>query len=63
MASRVEEGFIRQLQALDRPSRQLLLVAAAEPVGDVPLWRAMQRLGIGDDAAAAAESAGWDRTR
>ena len=68
MASRVEEGFIRQLQALDRPSRQLLLVAAAEPVGDVPLlWRAMQRLGIGDDAAAAAESAGWiglgDRVR
>jgi DNA-binding CsgD family transcriptional regulator len=68
MASRVEEGFIRQLQALARPSRQLLLVAAAEPVGDVPLlWRAMQRLGIGDDAAAAAESAGWiglgDRVR
>jgi DNA-binding CsgD family transcriptional regulator len=68
MASRVEEGFIRELQALARPSRQLLLVAAAEPVGDVPLlWRAMQRLGIGDDAAAAAESAGWiglgDRVR
>src|SRR6185437_5117820 len=68
MASRVEEGFIRQLQALDRPSRQLLLVAAAEPVGDVPLlWRAMQRLGIGDDAVAEAESAGWiglgDRVR
>jgi len=68
MASRVEEGFIRQLQALNRPSRQLLLVAAAEPVGDVPLlWRAMQRLGIGDDAAAEAESAGWiglgDRVR
>jgi hypothetical protein len=67
-ASRLEQGFIRQLDALSQPSRQVLLVAAAEPTGDVPLlWRALQRLGIGDDAAAAAESASWielsDRVR
>ena len=41
------------------PARQLLLTAAAEPVGDVTLlWRAAERLGIGPDAAAAAETAG-----
>jgi len=58
LTSRLEQGFLRQLNALPPPSRQLLLVAAAEPVGDVPLlWRAAQRLGIGADAAATAESA------
>ena len=42
-----------------RTSRRLLLVAAAEPVGDVPLfWRAVQRLGIPPEAAGAAEAAG-----
>ena len=59
LVNRLEQGFIRQLEALPQPSRQLLLTAAAEPVGDVPLlWRAAQRLGIGADAAATAESAG-----
>ena len=59
LASRLEQGFIRQLTALSPPSRQFLLVAAAEPVGDIPLlWRAAERLNIGDDAAAAAEATG-----
>jgi AAA ATPase domain len=59
LATRLEQGFIRQLSSLPAPSRQFLLVVAAEPVGDVPLlWRAAQRLGIGADAAATAESAG-----
>ena len=58
LANRLEQGFIRQLSALSQPSRQLLLAAAAEPIGDVPLlWRAAQRLGIGADAAAEAEAA------
>jgi hypothetical protein len=36
-----------------------LLLAAAEPVGDVTLlWRAAERLGIGSDAAAPAQAAG-----
>lgn len=59
LANRLEQGFIRQLGALPQPSRQLLLAAAAEPIGDVPLlWRAAQRLDIAADAAAEAEAAG-----
>ena len=59
MASRIEQGFQRRLESLPPPTRQLLLTAAAEPVGDVPLvWRAAERLGIGAEAAAAAEAAG-----
>ena len=59
LANRLEQGFIRQLRTLPQPSRQLLLVAAAEPLGDVPLlWRAAACLGIGADAAATAESTG-----
>ena len=41
------------------PTRLLLLVAAAEPVGDpVLVWRAAAELGIGPDAAAPATAAG-----
>ena len=59
MASRIEQGFRRRLESLPPPTRQLLLTAAAEPVGDAPLvWRAAERLGIGTEAAAPAESAG-----
>ncbi|GIM89801.1 AAA family ATPase [Paractinoplanes toevensis] len=40
-------------------TRPLLLVAAADPTGDVPLlWRAARRLGLGTGAAASAEEAG-----
>ena len=56
---RLEQGFLRQLAPLPRQSRRLLLAAAAEPVGDVSLlWRAAERLGIGTDAATAAEPSG-----
>ncbi|WP_448624647.1 ATP-binding protein [Geodermatophilus sp. URMC 64] len=59
LVHRLEQGFLRQVQPLPQPARRLLLTAAAEPVGDVPLlWRAAERLGIGPDAAAAAEAAG-----
>jgi len=59
MASRIEQGFRRRLESLPPQTRQLLLTAAAEPVGDAPLvWRAAERLGIGAEAAAAAEAAG-----
>jgi len=59
LASQIEQSFLRQLQPLPVETRRLLLTAAAEPVGDVTLlWRAVERLGIGADAAAAAEAAG-----
>src|SRR4051812_30624349 len=45
---RIERSFLRRFDSLPPASKQLLLVAAAEPVGDVTLlWRALDRLGIG----------------
>ncbi|MGB6582924.1 MAG: AAA family ATPase, partial [Streptosporangiaceae bacterium] len=59
LSSLIEQGFLRRLEPLPARARQLLLTAAAEPVGDVTLLlRAAERLGIGPDAAAAAETAG-----
>ncbi|MEU8383492.1 AAA family ATPase [Streptosporangium sp. NPDC048865] len=59
LVSRVEEGFQRRIAALPADTRTLLLTAAVEPVGDVPLlWRALERLGVGTEAAASAEVAG-----
>jgi DNA-binding CsgD family transcriptional regulator len=59
LTSRIEQGFVRQLQPLPAGTRRLLLLAAAEPVGDVPLlWRAAARLDIGPAAAGPAEAAG-----
>ena len=58
VTSRIEQGFIRRLEPLPPETRQLLLLAAAEPVGDVALlWRAAARLGIGPSAVTAAEEA------
>ena len=54
MPGRIEESFLRRLEALPDDARLLLLVAAAEPVDDPLLvWRAAERLGIGFSAAAA----------
>ena len=59
LASRIERGFLRRLEPLPVDTRRLLLTAAAEPVGDATLlWRALERLGIGEHAAAPAEAAG-----
>jgi tetratricopeptide (TPR) repeat protein len=59
LVSRIEQSFIRRLQAVPRETQQLLLVAAADPSGDVSLlWRAAERLEIVADAAAPAEAAG-----
>jgi DNA-binding CsgD family transcriptional regulator len=59
LTSRIEQGFVRQLEPLSVDTRRLLLLAAAEPVGDVPLlWRAAELLGTGPDDAAPAEAAG-----
>jgi DNA-binding CsgD family transcriptional regulator len=59
LPGRLEESFRRRLEVLPADAQQLLLVAAAEPVGDpVLMWRAARQLGIGAQAAAAAEEAG-----
>ena len=59
LASRIEEGFRRQLEPLPRETRRLVLAAAAEPLGDVALLaRAAKELGIGMDAVTPAEAAG-----
>ena len=55
----IEESFVRRLDLLSADGRRLLLVAAAEPVGDPRLlWRAAERLGIGPADAEAAEAEG-----
>lgn len=58
-ASRIEESYIRRILALPPDTRRLLLLAAAEPVGDSALFlRAAALLGVAVDALAPAESAG-----
>jgi DNA-binding CsgD family transcriptional regulator len=59
LSHRIEESFLRWLSPLPRESRLLALLAAAEPLGDVPLlWGAAAKLGIGPDAVAPVEGAG-----
>ncbi|MDX6429655.1 MAG: hypothetical protein QOE54_2021, partial [Streptosporangiaceae bacterium] len=59
LSGRIEDSFRRRVDALPAEPRRLLLVAAAEPVGDpVLVWRAAGRLGIGTQAAAPAAEAG-----
>ena len=59
LSGRIQESFLRRLEALAAETRLLLLVAAAEPVGDPLLvWSASERLGIDASAAAAAATEG-----
>jgi hypothetical protein len=59
LSGRIEESFLRRLDALPEETRLLLLVAAAEPVGDPALlWRAAGRLGVAGAALEPAERAG-----
>lgn len=60
LANQMEEGFLRRVKALPPGTQRLLLIAAAEPGGDVTLLRrAAGRLGIAaDNAVAPAEAAG-----
>jgi DNA-binding CsgD family transcriptional regulator len=52
LSGRIEDSFRRRLAGLPEETQRLLLVAAAEPVGDpVLVWRAAGRLGIGGQAA------------
>ncbi len=59
LSARIEESFLRQLESFPEDTLRLLLVAAAEPVGDPTLvWRAAERLGVSDGALTPAASAG-----
>jgi DNA-binding CsgD family transcriptional regulator/tetratricopeptide (TPR) repeat protein len=54
LPGRIEQSFMARIEALPAETRQLLLVAAAEPVGDPALvWRAAERLGVAADTAGA----------
>jgi len=59
VAGRIEQSFRERLAPLPPLTRLLLLLAAAEPVGDpVLVWRAAAELGIGPAAAAPAVDVG-----
>ena len=59
LSGRIEQSFRERLAPLPPSTRLLLLIAAAEPLGDpVLVWRAAAELGVGPDAAAPAEAAG-----
>jgi len=61
-SSAVEQGIRDQAAALPDDARQLVLLAAADPEGEpLLLWRAARLLGIGAEAAAAAQEAGMLR--
>jgi DNA-binding CsgD family transcriptional regulator len=59
LSAGIEESFRRRLARLPRDARRLLLLAAAEPVGDPALlWRAAHQLGIPETTTGAVESEG-----
>src|SRR5215211_8929556 len=59
LSGRIRESFVRRLEALTDDARRLVLLAAAEPVGDpLLLWRAADRLGITPADADEAEAQG-----
>jgi DNA-binding CsgD family transcriptional regulator len=60
MSAGIKESFTRRLATLPYDERRLLLLAAADPVGDPALlWTAARHLGIPESAAHAVESEGW----
>ncbi len=59
LPGRIEDSYRRRVEAFPAPTRRLLEVAAAEPVGEpVLVRRAAERLGIGVEAATPATKAG-----
>ncbi len=59
LVGQMEEGFARRIQSLPDDTRRLVLLAAADPVGDPVLFsRAAAHLGIGMEMLAPAEAAG-----
>jgi DNA-binding CsgD family transcriptional regulator len=57
LSAGIEQSFARRLKRLPADTRLLLLLAAADPIGDpLLLWRAAEKLGIPVDAAAGGET-------
>ncbi len=57
LSAGIEKSFTKRLSALPEDARRLLLVAAADPVGEPSLvWRAAERLGIPESAGDTVES-------
>ena len=60
LSSRNEQSLLRRLEGLTEEARLLLLLAAAEPIGDPALfWRAAERLASTAEAADPAGTAGF----
>ena len=58
LPGRLEKHYLRRVRALPDATQRLMLLAAADPVGDATLlWRAAERLGIGTSALVAATDA------
>ena len=59
LRGRIEESYLKRLEALPDDTQRLLLLAAAEATGDpVLLWRAVEPFGITGSALEPARSAG-----
>ena len=57
LSGQLQDHYVRQVRAQPEPTRQLMLLAAADPTGDATLlWRAAQMHGLGRDAATPADS-------
>jgi DNA-binding CsgD family transcriptional regulator len=57
LQGRLQDDYLRRVRVLPGPAQQLMLLAAADPTGDATLlWRAARTLGLGPDAAAAADA-------
>ena len=56
LSDHLHDYYLRRVRVLPGQAQQLMLLAAADPTGDATLlWRAAQTLGLGPDAAAAAD--------
>jgi DNA-binding CsgD family transcriptional regulator len=58
LPAHIEDHYLRSIGELPEATQRLMLLAAADPLGDATLvWRAGQKLEIGTDALAPAEEA------
>ena len=58
LSAHIEDHYVRRIGELPEATQRLMLLAAAEPLGDAALvWRAIRRLDIENSALAPAEAA------